>query len=76
VAVNRGPSLAAASAGIAAAVVADIEARQERNAAYWRWHEEAVRAAERHPLKAVPSSRSEGSAALSTAIAIARSNAR
>jgi hypothetical protein len=48
--VNRGPSLASCSAAIAAAAVADIEARQERNAAAWR-HDEAVRAVERYPLQ-------------------------
>jgi hypothetical protein len=49
--VPRGPSLASASSAIAAAVVADIEARLEREAAYRQWREQAVSAVERHPLK-------------------------
>jgi hypothetical protein len=47
----RGPSLANCSAAIAAALLADIEARLEREAAYRRWREEAFRAVEHYPLR-------------------------
>jgi hypothetical protein len=49
--INRGPSFLRCSAAIAAAVVADIEARQERAKAYWQWREEAVTLAERYPQR-------------------------
>lgn|GEM_PF-6547844 len=49
-AVNRGPSLLSCSDAIAAAVVADIVARQQREeAAHRRW-QEASRAVMRRPL--------------------------
>jgi hypothetical protein len=47
--VNRGPSFASCSAAIAAAVVADIEARQAREEAHRRWSEATFRAVLRRP---------------------------
>jgi hypothetical protein len=49
--VNRGPSFASCSTAIAVAVVADIEARLEREEAYRQEREEAFRAAERYPQR-------------------------
>jgi hypothetical protein len=47
--VNRGPSFASCSTAIVAAVVADIEAREQREDAHRRWFEEASRAVQRRP---------------------------
>jgi hypothetical protein len=47
--VPRGPSLASCSAAIAAAVVADAKAREERESAHQRWFEQAARAVDRRP---------------------------
>jgi hypothetical protein len=49
--VNRGPSLASCSAAIVDAIVADIVAREQPEAAYRQEREAAFRAAERYPLK-------------------------
>jgi hypothetical protein len=48
--VNRGPSLLSCSDAIAAAVVADIVAREQRDAAAQRRREEAFSAMVRRPL--------------------------
>jgi hypothetical protein len=48
--VNRGPSLLGCSDAIAAAVVADIVAREQRDAAALERRDEAFRAAMRRPL--------------------------
>ena len=50
--VNRGPSLLSCSDAIAAAVVADIVAREQREEAAQRQREEAWRAVLRRPLSA------------------------
>jgi hypothetical protein len=47
----RGPSLASCSDAIARAVIANIEARQEREEAHRRWSEQAFRAVLRRPDK-------------------------
>lgn len=48
-AVNRGPSYLHCSDAIAAAVVADIEAREQREEAHRRWCGEAWRAVIQRP---------------------------
>jgi hypothetical protein len=47
--VNRGPNLASCSAAIAAAVIADAEAREQREEAHRRSSEEVRRAVMRRP---------------------------